>query len=167
MVKFAPLALAPLFAAGERGLADRLPIRRPEGGRLARLGARPLIAFTAAFALTAAVALAWPAIDPGLATFYERTLENQLDRESPFSIWGQEPSLDWLQSAVRIGAVAVAIAVAFIPRRRSLPQLAALSAAVLIASQLGIDHWFYLYLPWFFGLVMTAMAGPPRVSPGS
>ena len=158
MVKFAPLALAPLFAAGERGLADRLPLRRPDGGRLAALGARPLIVFTAAFALTATLVLAWPAADPGLATFYERTLENQLDRESPFSVWGQEASLDWLQTAVRIGALALAIAVAFIPRRRTLPQLAALSAAVLIASQLGIDHWFYLYLPWFAGLAFAAIA---------
>ena len=46
----------------------------------------------------------------------------------------------------------------FVPRRRTLPQVAALAAAVLIASQLGIDHWFYLYLPWFAGLVFVATA---------
>ena len=33
--------------------------------------------------------LALPAIEPGLATFHERTIESQLDRSSPFSIWGQ------------------------------------------------------------------------------
>ena len=29
--------------------------------------------------------------------------------------------------------------------------------------QLGIDHWFYLYIPWFFPLVMIALLGahPP------
>jgi hypothetical protein len=30
---------------------------------------------------------------------------------------------------------------------------------VIIAVQLGIDHWFYLYIPWFFGLVMLALLG--------
>jgi hypothetical protein len=30
---------------------------------------------------------------------------------------------------------------------------------VIIAVQLGIDHWFYLYIPWFFGLVMVALLG--------
>ncbi len=66
---------------------------------------------------------------------------------------------------VRIGAVALALLVAFIPRRRSLSQLAALSAAVLIASQVGIDHWFYLYLPWFFGLAMVAVLRATREMP--
>jgi hypothetical protein len=51
--------------------------------------------------------------------------------------------------------------VAFVPRRRSLTQIAALAAAVLIASQLGIDHWFYLYLPWFLGLATIALIPRP------
>ena len=37
--------------------------------------------------------------------------------------------------------------------------LAAACAAVMIATQLGIEHWFYLYIPWFFGLVMLALLG--------
>jgi hypothetical protein len=28
---------------------------------------------------------------------------------------------------------------------------------VLIALQLGVTHWFYLYLVWFFPLVMLAL----------
>ena len=36
----------------------------------------------------------------------------------------------------------------------------------MIAVQLGIEHWFYLYIPWFFPLVMLALLGrfsdPPR-----
>jgi hypothetical protein len=45
--------------------------------------------------------------------------------------------------------------------------LAALAAAVLIAVQIGVTHWFYLYIVWFFPLVMVAVlagsgpAGPP------
>ena len=107
--------------------------------------------FGLAFFLVGGLILLQPALDPGLATFYDRTIQNQINRESPFSIWGQEPSLEWLQTVVKLGAVALAVLVAFVPRRRSLPQIAALSAAVLIASQLAIDHWFYLYLPWFCG----------------
>ena len=52
----------------------------------------------------------------------------------------------------------LAIVVAFVPRRRTLPQIAALAAAVLIALQLSVDHWFYLYIPWFFGPLAIALA---------
>jgi hypothetical protein len=156
MVKFAPLGLFPLFAAGERGLADRF-----EGGWL---GARVrwVFTFTLAFLVVGALLLAHPAIDPGLADFYDRSLKSQINRTSPFSVWGQEPSLEWLQTVVRFAAAGLAVLVAFVPRRRSLRQVAALAAAVLIAAQLGIDHWFYLYIPWFAGLVFIAMISPLR-----
>jgi hypothetical protein len=159
-VKFAPLALVPLFATGERGLLDRLEGRQPAPGPL-----RPVLYFSLSFVVAGALLLSHPAIDPGLATFYDRTIENQLDRESPFSVWGQETSLEWLQTAVKVAALALAVLVAFVPRHRSLPQIAALSAAVLIASQLGIDHWFYLYIPWFVGLTFAALAAS-RPAPG-
>ncbi len=32
-------------------------------------------------------------------------------------------------------------------------ELAALTAVVLMAFQLSLSHWFYLYLPWFFPFV--------------
>jgi hypothetical protein len=155
MTKFAPLALAPLFAVGQRGLLAR---GSPEGGRVRVLVARPLLHFALALALAMGLMLVHPAIEPGLATFWDRTISNQLDRTSPFSLWGQEPSLGWLQNAVWVAAAALAVLVAFVPRRRSLPQVAALAAAVLIAGQLAIDHWFYLYIPWFAGLVFAALA---------
>jgi len=97
-------------------------------------------------------------VDPGLATFYDRTVKSQLDRTSPFSVWGQDHSLEWLQTAIKVLAVALATVVAFIPRRRSLVQVAALAAAVTIAVQLVAEHWFYLYIPWFFGLALPAIA---------
>ena len=53
---------------------------------------------------------------------------------------------------VQVAAAVLAIIVAFVPRRRSLPQIAALAAAVLIAVQLFADHWFYLYIVWFVPL---------------
>ena len=43
------------------------------------------------------------------------------------------------------------------PRRRDAAGLAALSAAVLIATQLGLTYWFYLYVAWFLGPVLVAV----------
>ena len=37
--------------------------------------------------------------------------------------------------------------------------LAALCAAVLIAIQLGVTYWFYLYIPWFFAPAIIALLG--------
>ncbi|HSF01986.1 MAG TPA: hypothetical protein VLA62_03175, partial [Solirubrobacterales bacterium] len=142
LAKFAPLVLAPLFAAGERGLGDR-----NDGLWRAPLGVprlRALALFSIAFAGGLALMLVLPAVEPGLATFYDRTVESQIDRESPFSVWGQEPSLEWLQTIVKVFAVGLALLVAVVPRRRSLPQIAALSAAILVAVQLTAEHWFYL-----------------------
>jgi uncharacterized BrkB/YihY/UPF0761 family membrane protein len=126
---------------------------------------RALALFSIAFAGGLALMLVLPAVEPGLATFYERTVESQIDRESPFSVWGQEPSLEWLQTIVKVFAVALALLVAVVPRRRSLPQIAALSAAILVAVQLTAEHWFYLYIPWFFGLVIVGLLAKPRPSP--
>jgi hypothetical protein len=169
LTKFAPLALAPLlWTHGLRGLSFA---RR----------ARALALFVFAFALTVAL-VSIPALShDSLHTIYERTLAYQSDRESPFSIWGLYGSsptgghyLRWLSGARDgvVGAgIALALALAVLPRREDLVGLAACAAAILIAVQLGIDHWFYLYIPWFFGLVMLALLGQinwagPSLAPG-
>jgi hypothetical protein len=46
----------------------------------------------------------------------------------------------------------------FVPRRRGVGQTAALGAALLIAFQLSLTYWFYLYIVWFFPLVIVALA---------
>lgn len=147
MAKFAPLPLFPLYAAGEEGL-------RP-GNLRRRIG--PLLACTAGFVLFAALLLAYPAVDPGLSMFWERTVESQLDRDSPFSIWGQV-DLEWLQTIVKVAVVALGVIVAFAPRRRSLPQIAALAAALVIGVEITLEHWFYLYIPWFLWALLPAIA---------
>jgi hypothetical protein len=151
--KFAPLPLLPLFAAGETGLLARI-----EGSRSSLRKLRALALFAIAFVGALGIMLALPAIDPGLATFYDRTIKSQIDRTSAFSIWGQDHSLEWLQTSVKVLAIALAVLVGFLPRHRSLPQVAALAAAVVIAVELTAEHWFYLYIPWFFGLVLCALA---------
>ncbi|UJA21742.1 DUF2029 domain-containing protein [Thermoleophilia bacterium SCSIO 60948] len=154
MVKFAPLPLAPLFAVGERGLLDRLRPLRP----LRRGGWPEPVMFSVAFGAVVGGLLLIPAIGEGLGTFYERAIATQLDRESPFSIWGLTPSLAPVQHVVQAAAVAIAVLVAFVPRRRSARRVAALSAAVLITSQVALDHWFYLYIPWFLVGIFAAIS---------
>jgi hypothetical protein len=137
--KFAPLALAPLFAALGR------PLR-----------------FGAAFALAAAVVVIPFLPDGGLRDFYDTTLGFHAGRESPFSVWGQEPGLDWLHTVVKVAAAGLALALAFVPRERDVVQTAALGAAALIALQLATVHWFYLYVVWFAPFVLTALFAAQR-----
>jgi hypothetical protein len=160
LAKFSPLALAPLFMVGVRDV-------EPNGGQtpfrfLRRFAAmparRPTAVFLVVFTAAVALLLAGPAVDPGLSTFWERTISFQVGRDSPFSIWGQVSSLRWLHTAVKVFAVGLALGVAFVPRRRSMRQVAALGAAVMIAVELTADHWFYLYIPWFFPLLALALA---------
>jgi Glycosyltransferase family 87 len=146
--KFSAGPLVPLFAFG-RG--------RPR--------ARALLLFGAAFlAVLALVVVPWLP-DGGLREIYDRTVGYQAARESPFSIWGQEPSLEWLQTVVKVGAIGLALLVSFVPRRRGPAQVAALAAAVLIAFQLAVEYWFYLYIVWFAPLVFVALFASYRSQP--
>ena len=139
--KFGALLLAPLWAT--------YPIARP----------RSVLRFAGAFALATVAAFTVLLLEPDLweavRTFWDRTIGFQLSRNSPFSLWkwGQYhaegiPDLRFAQPVLVALTVALAAVVAFVPRRKSLVQLAALTAAVLAAFQLTLSHWFYLYLPW-------------------
>ena len=151
LTKFAPLVLAPL-------LATCPPAGGAGAGRAAATGSAGWRPFVLAFGLTAGVLMLWPAIDPGPGTFYDRTLGYQAGRDSPFSIWGQAPGLEPLRTAILAATGFAAIAFAFWPRRKSLVQVAALGAALLIAVQLTAEHWFYLYIVWFYPLLLIALA---------
>jgi hypothetical protein len=143
--KFGPAALAPLFATAD-------PERRWRGA----------LWFSVAFIAVAAI-LTVPFIpDGGLREIYDRTLGYQASRSSPFSVWGQAPSLDFLQSLARFLAVALAVGVAFWPRVKSPLQVAALAAAVTIAVQLTASHWFYFYVVWFLPFVLAASFASQR-----
>ncbi len=73
--------------------------------------------------------MAWPAINPGLSTFYDRTIAFQSGRDSPFSIWGQVDWLDPLRTVLIVATAALSLFLAFRPSRKSLVQVAALGAA--------------------------------------
>jgi hypothetical protein len=156
LTKFAPLALAPLFAT--HGLSET-----PREERL-----RTLALYALAFAATIALVSLPLLAHNSLHTFYERTIAYQSNRQSPFSVWGL---YGWhgAEHVVEVTAVVLAVLLAVVPRRPDVVGLAAACAAVIIAEQLGIEHWFYLYIPWFFPLVIVALFGrlsdPPSPQP--
>jgi hypothetical protein len=163
LTKFAPLAIAPLLATYR--LWDR------DDGAPARTRVRALASFLVGFLVVGALASIPALSHDSLHTIYERTFAYQANRGSPFSIWGLYGGLGGLQEAVQIGAVVLSVALAVIPRVADVVSLAAACAASIIAVQLGIDHWFYLYIPWFFPLVMIALLGryaaPVRTRPAA
>jgi peptidoglycan/LPS O-acetylase OafA/YrhL len=55
-----------------------------------------------------------------------------------------------------------ALVAAVLPRRRGLIEVSALGAAIMIAVELSVTHWFYLYIVWFFPLLMVALLGSDR-----
>ncbi|MEA2404065.1 MAG: hypothetical protein QOE08_712, partial [Thermoleophilaceae bacterium] len=68
----------------------------------------------------------------------------------------------------KAAAVGFALAVAFVPRRKTAVQVAALGGAVMIALQIVVSHWFYLYIEWFAPFAFVALFAPYRddVEPG-
>jgi hypothetical protein len=147
--KFAPLALGPLLM---RGTGERPRLRS-------------LAAYAVAYAAATAALFVPVLTQHDLHAFWHDAISYQANRGSPFSVWGLWGGLSTEQHLVQGLAVGLAVAVAFVPRRRTLVEVAALGAAVLIALQLGISHWFYLYISWFFPLVMVALVcAHPRSS---
>ncbi len=151
--KFAALLVVPLWAT--------YPVL--EVRRVLRFVAAFLVATVAAFSIL----LLEPSLWDALRTFWERTIGFQAGRNSPFSIWGWGqyhaegiPDLGFLQPAVAVLAVVLALVVAVVPRRKGPVELAALTAAVLVAFQLTLTHWFYLYLPWVFPFVLLWLLLP-------
>lgn len=142
--KIVPVILVPLWAR------HPFPRANPAAGRRRLL--RYVLGLVIAGLLTGWV-LFLDGLD-GVTAFWSRTVGYQADRESPFSIWGQYPGLSWVHTAVMIAAVVGALAVLRWPRKLDLVQWAALGAAVMIALELTLTHWFYLYIPWFLPLVL-------------
>ncbi|HUE26663.1 MAG TPA: hypothetical protein VMP89_07805 [Solirubrobacteraceae bacterium] len=144
LTKFAPLALAPLFL---RGTGAAWPRKRS------------LVAYVLAYGATIALALLPVILKHDLHAFWRDTIVYQADRVAPFSVWGLWGGLGVEQHLVEGAAVALAAAVAFVPRRRGLVEVAALGAAVVIALQLAANYWLYSYIVWFFPLVIVALFG--------
>ncbi len=157
LTKFAPLILAPLAWTHAGGL-------RLGGGNdldsCAHVTWRPgraQLSFAAATLGATAALLAPVAVIGGLGPFAERTLAFQAARDSPFSIWGLYDLPPALQTGTQVAVLFLAVAVAWFPRRRDTVVVSALAAAVLIAAQLGLSHWFYTYVTWFLPPLWLAL----------
>ncbi len=147
--KFFPAILLPLVAIGP-GDEERSATRKVLAG----------------FVVAAGVSVAIFLPSGGVRELWDHTIGYQLTRSDVFSIWALHPALAPLKDLVTLGAVALAVLVAFRPRGpRTLAQVSALAAAVTIAVQLPALHWFYLYIPWFLPLVLIAVLGAGAPAP--
>jgi hypothetical protein len=144
--KFFPAILLPLAAVGVHG--DRSQVRKVLAG----------------FVIAAGASVAAFLPSGGLKVMWNHTIGYQLTRPDIFSPWALHPSLAPVKVAIEVGVVVLALGVAFRPRcPRTIPQVAALAAALIIAVQLPALHWFYLYIVWFLPLVLIAvLADGPR-----
>jgi len=153
--KFAALVVAPLWATYPEWNTKRV--------------ARFVLGFLVGTALAFSVLLLEPNVLEAARTFWDRTLGWQLGRESPFSIWDWRqyhargiPDLHLPHQFVKALVLAGALAAAFVPRRKSPLQLAALTAALIASFELVLTHWFYLYIPWFFPFAVFALLARDR-----
>ena len=154
LTKFASLIVAPLWLT--------YPGRRPSRRFIAGFAAATLVAFS--------VVLFEPSPLHELRVFWDRTVRWQIGRDAPWSIWdwGQYharglPNLHVVQRVLQGLLVAGALVVAFVPRRKSPLQLAALTAALLAGFELCLTYWLYTYIPWFFPFAAIAVLAPLAV----
>jgi hypothetical protein len=155
LTKFSALPLLGLWAFHGLG---------PPGRRWRRL---LLFAAGAGLVIAAGAAIVLAYSDP--SKFWDRTIAFQADREAPFSVWGYYGGAwETVQRVVQAGAVILAVAVAFVPRRDDVVGLAALSGALLVAFQLATTYWFYMYIVWVAPLALIAFLArlpAPELSP--
>jgi hypothetical protein len=140
MAKFAPGLLAPLLFTG----------RGP-------FSIRKVLVPAAVFTAVVVGMVIWFMPAGGLRELWNTTLGFQVHRTSPLSLWTRHPSLDFLRPLFTLLAVGLAIAAAFVPRRRTVGQLAALSAAILAAAQIPANYWLYFYVVWFAPFLFVAL----------
>jgi hypothetical protein len=152
--KFASLVVAPLWLT--------YPERRISRGFLAGFALATLASFS--------VVLLEPSPLHELRVFFDRSLRWQVGRDAPWSLWdwGQYhargiPDLHLVQRVLQALLLVGALAAAFVPRRKSPLQLAALTAVLLAGFQLVLTYWLYTYIPWFFGFAAIAMLAPLAV----
>jgi hypothetical protein len=140
MAKFAPALLAPALFTG------RGPIRLKQ----------VLVAGTVFTAVVVALVI-WFLPAGGLRELWDTTLGFQLHRTSPLSIWTRHPAIDFLRPVFSVLGVALAVLAAFVPRRRTVGQVAALCAAILAVAQIPTNYWLYFYVVWFAPFLFVAL----------
>jgi len=142
--KFVAGALVPLFATATG--------RRP----------REVLTFAIVFVATFMLVTIPLLPDGGFSEVWDRTVGRQIEKPPAGTIWNVVPATDALRPLVQIAGVALAIIVALVPRRRTLSQVAALGAAVLIALELSHTFWTFTYISWWAPLLLAALLARHR-----
>ena len=149
--KFASLLIAPLWLT--------YPGRRPSR--------RFAMGFVAATLVAFSVLLLEPNPFHEAHVFWTRTVGFQIGRAAPWSLWDWRqyharglPDLHVVQRVLQVLLLAGAVAVAFVPRRKSPLQLAALTAVLLAGFELVVTYWLYTYIPWFYPFAALALLAP-------
>jgi len=153
--KFASLVVVPLWLT--------YPDRRPKLRFVAGFAAATLAAFS--------ILLLEPSPLHELRVFWDRTIGWQVGRDSPWSLWDWRqyharglPDLHLVQRVLEGLLLAGVVVAAFLPRRKSPLQLAALTAALVAGFELVLTYWLYTYIPWFFGAAAVAFLTPAAVA---
>ena len=93
-----------------------------------------------------------------LKLFYDKTIAFQGTRDTPWTIFTQVPQLAFLKEPLTAAVVLLGFILAVFPSgKRTVRQLAALSAAIVIAFQLTTNYWFYTYITWFEPFIFLAL----------
>jgi hypothetical protein len=150
LTKFAPLVLTPLLATGT-------------GERRGR----SWLLFAAAFVAVSLAVLLPLMPDGGLSELWDRTIGYQDSREGRYTFWSHYPGLGWLQTIAQVAVAVLAVALAFVPRRRSMIQLLALGGGLVAALELTLSFWFSAYLIWFAPLALAALFACYRTAESS
>jgi hypothetical protein len=103
----------------------------------------------------------------GVRELWNCTFGYQLIRAPDLSLWAMFDGIKWTQTVLEAFAVLLTVAIAVLPGRRTLGQVAALAGAITIAFQLPAGHWFYFYIIWFAPLAFVALFSEHRAVSGA
>jgi len=149
--KFASLLVAPLWLT--------YPGRKPSKAFAWGFAAATLAAFS--------ILLLAPDPFHEAHVFWTRTVGFQIGRAAPWSLWDWRqyharglPDLHIVQRVLQALLLIGAVAVAFVPRRKSPLQLAALTGVLLAGFELVVTYWLYTYIPWFYPFAAIALLAP-------
>ena len=149
--KFAALIVAPLWAT--------FPARTPSRRFVVGFAGGTLAAFS--------IVLLSPHPIHEIGVFWHRTVDYQLGRSAPWSLWDWRqyharglPNLHLVQQVLQGLLVTGALVVAVVPRRKSPLQLAAFTAVLLAGFELVQTYWLYTYIPWFYPFAALALLAP-------
>jgi hypothetical protein len=153
------LATAAKFFPG----ALLLVVARGRGDEGRRAWAKAAAACIGIFVFT--FAIYWPA--GGLGELWACTFGFQLSRPPDLSFWTIFWDLRWTQKLIEGLTMLLILGLAVMPGRRTIGQIAAVTAAITIALQIPAGHWYYYYIMWFAPMLLVGLFSEHRDGAGA